>query len=119
MKIKGIILLALAFLTAYLLAGSFSDYKEIKSIEKTTINGVNFVAPMNEIGIESFHSLDRIDAGWVAIIPYAYTPRNSSEVTFYHNHPHWWGEGVEGTIAQIILAKRTQGHDKTTSMGNR
>ncbi len=61
---------------------------------------------MNKIEVENLHSLERINADWIAIIPYAYTPVKTSKIIFYQNHPRWWGEGVEGVIGQIILAKQ-------------
>ena len=106
MKIKTYIYILSIFGAVFLLASSIKDFTSPKEVVDNKINGVNFVAPMNEIGIQNLTSLNRINANWIAVIPYAYTPKDESAVYFYHEHPHWWGEGVEGAMATIVMAKK-------------
>jgi len=105
MKTKGYIFLSVISLGTLLIAGTIFESEEVKTKLASKINGVNFVAPMNEINAQNLNSLQRINADWIAVIPYAYTPRNESNVNFYNHHPHWWGEGIQGTIATISMAK--------------
>ncbi len=49
--------------------------------------------------------LQQINANWVAIIPFAFTPQNSTKVYFNNTH-QWWGEKSEGTKKLIQIAQQ-------------
>ncbi|MEQ9063658.1 MAG: hypothetical protein RIE58_05745 [Vicingaceae bacterium] len=107
MQYKGFLFVLISLFGAYFLASTLSEVgKYSNSLDSKKIKGINFVAPVNEIGLEHLNSIDRIAANWISIIPYAYTPSGESRVIFYRKHPHWWGEGLEGAVTQIALAKK-------------
>jgi len=68
------------------------------------INGVCFVSPSSKELFSNFNSLDRINANWVALTPYAFSKANEPSVKFNYKHS-WWGEQTEGTISMIKQAK--------------
>ncbi len=68
------------------------------------MNGISFVAPPREFKNEPFKEIKKINADWVAIMPYAFSNENSSEVHFDHDK-QWWGERKEGVIKCIELAR--------------
>ena len=105
MRIKTIALSGVLILAVLFVASSFSENEEPKKFYFSKINGVNFVAPINPLNAQNLESLKRINAKWIAVIPYAYTRKEESKVIFFHKHPHWWGEGVEGAIETIRLSQ--------------
>ncbi len=67
------------------------------------INGVSLVAPQHEVIPEYFESITDLEANWVAVIPYAFSPENS-EIVF--DHPQQWrGEKKTGVCEQISSAR--------------
>lgn len=65
------------------------------SVSATKINGVNFVAPVKAVPASCMMPVKDLNAGWVALNPYAFVKKGQPEVTFNHNG-HWWGERPEG-----------------------
>jgi len=64
------------------------------------IDGVCFVAPRDSIPQEAMLGVQTIAAGWVAVVPYAFSYENDPKVN-YDTTRQWWGEtkrGVEWTI---------------------
>lgn len=69
------------------------------------INGVNFVAPRKPpVGDGWAKQLKAVHAGWIAVIPYAFSKENEPGV-YYNNDAKWWGESTEGVITTIKQAK--------------
>lgn len=68
------------------------------------INGVSIVNPPREISAEKMGEVKRINAGWVAVIPYGFSNSGSPKVTFDHSR-QWWGEHTNGTCVLIQHAK--------------
>ncbi len=68
------------------------------------IDGVSLVAPPNPIDEFALASVSQINAGWVAVIPYAFSQPGAPEVNFDYEH-QWWGEKPEGTVKTIKMAK--------------
>lgn len=96
---KTIVISILAILLAYL-AISYSNEDTINKI-----NGVCLVAPRFKIESHFFKPVKETQANWVAVIPFGFTRSGQSQV--YFDHPRQWlGERVEGTIQQIIEAKK-------------
>ncbi|HEX7366976.1 MAG TPA: hypothetical protein VF273_07765 [Pelobium sp.] len=75
--------------------GSKSEHKLVlvKAAEK--INGVNFVAPPSAIDAEWTNHLKKVNCNWVALVPYAFTRKNSAEVTYNYSR-QYWGESLDG-----------------------
>ncbi|MCP4458329.1 MAG: hypothetical protein GY816_09960 [Cytophagales bacterium] len=67
------------------------------------INGVSLEMPPRRIGIQQMKTLSEVNAGWVAMIPYAFT-RPSEPTIRFAGSGHWWGETVEGTSECIRIA---------------
>ncbi|MEP0987644.1 glycoside hydrolase family 113 [Ekhidna sp.] len=71
------------------------------------INGVSLVNPPREIGPDKMGEVKRINADWVAVIPYGFSKSGSPEVSFDHSR-QWWGEHTNGTSVLIQYAKSHQ-----------
>jgi hypothetical protein len=67
------------------------------------VNGVNFVAPSREIDNSWTHDLQKINVGWVALVPYAFSRPNLPEVN-YEPDRQYWGESVAGIRANVKQA---------------
>ena len=55
------------------------------------ITGFCFTAPPKPFSENPMPALKAVNAGWIAVIPYAYTPNGSTEVRF-NTERQWWGE---------------------------
>ena len=77
------------------------------TVKSQKINGVCFVSPNKSEEFSNFHSLQRINAQWVAITPYAFSKKNEPNVTFNHQHS-WWGEKMDG-ITRMIHQAHSEG----------
>ncbi len=79
--------------------------KEEKNTAQTSkIHGVNFVSTNNSVTPENFKSLEKINANWVAIIPFSYMKDNDATV-YFNSSWQWFGETPEGTVNYIQSAK--------------
>ena len=70
------------------------------------MNGVCMVAPPSKISASDYDPIKRINANWVAIIPYSFCTPNDPKIRFDHNN-QWWGEKTEGVKTAIIYAKKS------------
>lgn len=68
------------------------------------IGGMTLVAPSDSFPHNPFIELKELNIDWVAVVPYAFTPENKSEVLFGNGH-QWWGETPHGAEVTIIKAK--------------
>ena len=60
------------------------------------INGVSFESPPNPCTSEDLsHIASKVNGGWIALSPFAFSQVGSPNVTF--NSGQWWGETTEGT----------------------
>ena len=62
------------------------------------ICGVTLVAPPDPFPNNPMLDIKAINADWIALIPYAYTPKGIPEVHYGANHWQWWGETEMGII---------------------
>lgn len=85
------------------LSGSALVLIPTRSGEK--INGVSLVSPPREITGDKLGDLKRVNAEWVAVIPYGFSEAKRPNVTFDHNR-QWWGERTEGTCELIKFSKK-------------
>jgi hypothetical protein len=72
--------------------------------EMPKINGVNFVAPPREVEEACMLSVRQINAGWVALTPYAFSRKAQPEI-IHNKERQWWGEKPEGIRACIRYAR--------------
>jgi len=71
---------------------------------KDKINGVSLVSPPRQIEPDKLDDLKKVNAGWVAVIPYGFSQSGQASVTFDHDR-QWWGERTEGIRELIGFAK--------------
>lgn len=88
-----------------LLSACYLSVSEAPAIKK--INGVCFVAPRHTVETEHMAPITTINAGWVAVTPYAFSREGEAQLYFDHQR-QWWGERTEG-IAQTIQEARKYG----------
>lgn len=67
------------------------------------INGVSLVNPPRVISADEMGEVKRINAEWVAVIPYAFSRSGKPGVSF-DNQGQWWGERKEGSCKLIEYA---------------
>lgn len=80
---------------------------QIKKQSVTTskqIDGVSFVSSPRKPGNEVFNSVKQLNAGWISLMPYAFSYKDSSQI-WYDTKGQWWGEKTEGIIEYTRLAK--------------
>lgn len=68
------------------------------------INGLTLVAPPNPFPANPMPPVRDVAAGWIAVVPYGFTPPNQATVVFADQSWKWWGETTEGTSTTIRLA---------------
>lgn len=71
------------------------------------IGGVSVVSPSQKVDASWAKSVKQINAGWVAVMPYAFGHAGQSALQFDQAH-QWWGERFEG-IQTIIHQAHSQG----------
>ncbi len=76
---------------------------ENKQAFSISINGITLEAPPQKIDSSTFINMQRLEAGWVAFVPFAFSRKNDS-VVHYNTTGQWWGEREEGIIACINMA---------------
>ena len=80
-------------------------YSGVNAQEK--IGGITLVAPPREFQQDPFIELKRVNAQWVALVPYAFSRNGEPDVRFGSNR-QWWGERKEGIKKSIELAQKNQ-----------
>ncbi|MEM6831183.1 MAG: hypothetical protein AAF551_11775 [Bacteroidota bacterium] len=68
------------------------------------INGVSLVSPPSEVSSDKVGEVKRVNANWVAVIPYGFSRSGQSSVTYDHSR-QWWGEKTTGAGMLINYAK--------------
>ncbi len=64
------------------------------------INGVTFVAPSRPFSRDPAVDVEQMGAGWLAVVPYGFTPADESTVWYNHSR-QWWGETIPGIIQTV------------------
>ncbi len=67
------------------------------------INGITFVAPPRPVDSTWAYQIKNVNAGWVAIVPYAFSRVNQPQV-FYDGERQYWGESLNGAKTNIRQA---------------
>lgn len=90
------------FLT--LLVGCFL-LSATRLIPPAKINGVNFVAPSKVVPESCMAPVRQLNAGWIALNPYAFSRKGVPDVVYNNDH-QWWGERPEGIRACVQYAHK-------------
>ncbi|MEQ8904677.1 hypothetical protein [Ekhidna sp.] len=72
--------------------------------KEVRIHGASLVNPPREITVDKMGEVKRINAKWVALIPYAFSRDGEPQVSFDHSR-QWWGEHTDGNCTLIQYAK--------------
>jgi len=72
--------------------------------EKTKMAGLSFTAPSKEYPTNPMPAVTKINANWIAVIPFGYT-RNKEPFVRFNIDWQWWGEREAGVRETIRLAK--------------
>ncbi len=67
------------------------------------IHGITIEAPPKPFKRNPMTAIKSVNANWIAIVPYCFSPKGSNSLKF--DKGFWWGEGIEGVTEQIRLAK--------------
>ncbi len=89
--------------SCYNISRSTPPLSDTITVNKNFIAGVNMEAPPNEIDSSCFINMKRINARWVAFIPFAFS-RQGQPAVQYNASRQWWGEREEGIVACIKMA---------------
>lgn len=90
-------------LTSWLGVACSTPKDQPVSLQQKRFNGVSLVSPPKPVPDSSFDVIKRLNANWVAIIPFGFIGPESPKVHF--NVPwQWWGEKDEGVSAMVSAA---------------
>ena len=101
MKIGTIIFALSVVCSLSLCADRNSDGGEGSTLK---IKGMTLESPPGKIEANRLKPVSEIHANYVAIVPYAFTPKGKPEVFFNHER-QWWGEKEEGVVELIKMAR--------------
>lgn len=93
-----------SFLSALLFSSFLMGEENSKLSENNKLSGVCLVAPPRKFPADPMPALTEIGAGWVAVVPYAFT-RSGEPAVHYNHRRQWWGESPEGARKTIQLAQ--------------
>lgn len=68
------------------------------------IKGITLVAPPEPFAENPIPAIQDVGAGWIAVIPYAYTRPGQPRVQLPSSRFSWWGERKEGVQKTVRLA---------------
>ena len=80
------------------------DISPVSHKEGNIIKGITVVAPQKPIGSPAFKRLKDIHTEWVCFVPYGFTRKGQTNVT-YNVERQWWGEKITGIESCIEEAK--------------
>ena len=100
-------------LLLFLISGCATNTDSKKKIGKPPvvqekINGVSYEMPLNPVSQSVIGDVKRINAQWVAHIPYGHTNKGGAMVYFSTDEGGWWGENVAG-VEECIKMSRAEG----------
>lgn len=67
--------------------------------------GLNFSAPPKPFKVNPTIEIKSISANYIAVIPYGFTRKGDSKVSYNESDWQWWGERPEGVRKTIEVAK--------------
>lgn len=69
------------------------------------LKGITVVAPPKPVDKSTFHYLKKMNADWVALVPYGFSRKTGLTEIHYDLEWQWWGEKRDGIISCMTLAK--------------
>jgi len=96
MRIFGLVGIFVLIAIAWILASG--------RVAHERINGASLVNPPRPITSSTMQDLDRVNADWVAVIPYGFSRSGQGSVSYDHSR-QWWGERTDGNCLLIQYAK--------------
>lgn len=103
--------LIIIFCLASVLFGCRSEQTDLHTSNLTNykgekLNGISLTSPPQPITSHWTTQIKRINANWVAIIPYAFCQSQNSIIQ-YNLEQQWWGEKIEGIKTLVTQAKNS------------
>lgn len=77
---------------------------EFTGVGSSKICGLTLVAPPDPFSSNPIPAITQAGAGWIAVVPYAFTRQGQASVRYHENGNHWWGERPEGVRETIRIA---------------
>jgi len=68
------------------------------------IDGLTMVAPPRPFTDNPMTPVQSVGAGWIAVVPYAFTRPGTSQLRYHDSDGRWWGETPHGTAETIRTA---------------
>lgn len=76
---------------------------EGQPFDQEKIKGITMVAPPEPFSSDPIEPIKKVNASWIAVVPFGFTRTGEREVR--HSSPwQWWGEKPEGIIKSTSLA---------------
>ena len=66
--------------------------------------GLTLVAPPEPFSENPMPAIQQAGAGWIAVVPYAFTRQGQASVRYHESGNHWWGERPVGVRETVCLA---------------
>jgi len=88
-------------------AASAQPFTKVQPAHKgLKMNGLTFVAPPEPFPDNPMEAVKNVGAGWISVVPYAFTRVGTPVVHFNEDgkHQQWWGETPDGVRETIRLA---------------
>ncbi|MGR3808989.1 glycoside hydrolase family 113 [Jiulongibacter sp. NS-SX5] len=86
------------------------EQKEPFTYNGEKVNGLSFVATRDTMTQDQFKAVKRVNAEWVAFMPYGFVGEENTELRFVRegaeNSHQWWGETPEGIKTSLGLARK-------------
>jgi hypothetical protein len=98
-------LIALLFTATISISWDYSNKENIPAMNIERIKGITMVAPPKEFSNNPLEPIRNVNANWVALVPYGYTPKGEASVKF-NTKWQWWGEKPEGVRKCIQMAHK-------------
>ncbi len=98
--------LLMCLLSGPLLFISLRHTAEKRFNTEEKVSGITLVAPPQPFGQNPFQEIKELNAGWIAIVPFAFSHKGEPMVRYSHRR-QWWGETPEGIRQTIEEAKNS------------
>ncbi len=108
---KSIFFFFISFISFFECSNQVSHQKEIIAVpennftaESDRLKGLSVVAPPSAFQTDPMIEIKKVNANWIAVIPYGFCRVGEKQV-FFNMDRQWWGERAEGVKETIRLAK--------------
>jgi len=104
MKIFSTFIILAAVIASLIFIGTLFFKGEQYFYRGSKTTGVNMVSTRTALDDYGLSAVAKINARWVAIVPFAFSQKNEPSLGFEHNR-QWYGESPEGVIKSVVAAK--------------